>query len=232
MGKERTESSDKAQPRKNFTPDGKEIIQILAQLEELEADALTKLTSFIDKKGALFVDVGTADGGSAFVIATQAKVVGGVCITIDPYWENRESRNNFLDLMADSWEVRGHLFSMIMPSQLASQFFPNKSIDFLFIDGDHRYSEVKADLTVWLPKMKPDSLLCGHDCERKYSDMTEEEQRGIDAALERDDFGGFHSGVIRALYDVLGDNYETAAETRVWFTRIFWEDEILNQPDK
>lgn len=40
---------------------------------------------------------------------------------------------------------------------------PDNELDFVFIDADHRYSAVIADLAAWVPKLKPGGMLCGHD---------------------------------------------------------------------
>jgi len=37
------------------------------------------------------------------------------------------------------------------------------SLDFVFIDADHEYESVRKDLIAWIPKLKPNGLLCGHD---------------------------------------------------------------------
>jgi predicted O-methyltransferase YrrM len=36
-------------------------------------------------------------------------------------------------------------------------------LDFAFIDGDHRYEAVKADLAAWWPKIRNGGTLIGHD---------------------------------------------------------------------
>ncbi len=51
-------------------------------------------------------------------------------------------------------------------AQLASTFQP-ASFDVIFIDGDHAYPAVKADILSWRSKLKPDGLLCGHDFTNK-----------------------------------------------------------------
>jgi predicted O-methyltransferase YrrM len=44
----------------------------------------------------------------------------------------------------------------------AAQDF-SKPIDFIFVDGDHSYEGVMADLEAWLPKLKPKAWLVLHD---------------------------------------------------------------------
>ena len=43
--------------------------------------------------------------------------------------------------------------------------FENESLDFIFIDADHSYSAVKADIKLWEPKVKKGGYICGHDIE-------------------------------------------------------------------
>jgi SAM-dependent methyltransferase len=37
------------------------------------------------------------------------------------------------------------------------------SLDFVFIDADHSYAGVAADIDAWRYKVKPGGILCGHD---------------------------------------------------------------------
>lgn len=39
----------------------------------------------------------------------------------------------------------------------------HETIDFLFIDGDHRFEAVYRDLSNWVPKVRSGGLVCGHD---------------------------------------------------------------------
>jgi predicted O-methyltransferase YrrM len=41
----------------------------------------------------------------------------------------------------------------------------DKSIDFIYIDGNHQYSSVKEDLILWIPKIKNGGIVSGHDYE-------------------------------------------------------------------
>ena len=39
----------------------------------------------------------------------------------------------------------------------------DNSLDFVFIDADHSYEAVKADLLAWAPKVRPGGIVSGHD---------------------------------------------------------------------
>lgn len=41
--------------------------------------------------------------------------------------------------------------------------FEDNSIDFIYIDGDHRYEAAKRDLNNYVPKVKPGGIISGHD---------------------------------------------------------------------
>jgi len=56
-------------------------------------------------------------------------------------------------------EVRIHR----MRSLDAVAQFPDKSLDWVYIDGDHSYEAVKADLVAWLCKVKIGGALVGDD---------------------------------------------------------------------
>ena len=62
--------------------------------------------------------------------------------------------------------------------------------DLLFIDGDHRYPAVKADIGTWVPKVKKSSLVAFHDyIEPPYTTQSrvqiavDEEMTGFDEVL-------------------------------------------------
>ena len=49
------------------------------------------------------------------------------------------------------------------PSQEAHSDFPDNFFDWVYIDGGHDYDSVKADLELYLPKIKPQGFLTGDD---------------------------------------------------------------------
>jgi predicted O-methyltransferase YrrM len=49
------------------------------------------------------------------------------------------------------------------PSTAAAGMFRPASLDFVFIDADHGFDAVLADLRAWSAVVRPGGLVCGHD---------------------------------------------------------------------
>ncbi len=45
----------------------------------------------------------------------------------------------------------------------AAKTYSDQSLDFVFIDGSHLYEDVKNDIIAWLPKVKRNGYIGGHD---------------------------------------------------------------------
>ena len=43
------------------------------------------------------------------------------------------------------------------------QSIPDRSLDFVYIDGNHSYESALEDLTLWSQKVKSGGIVCGHD---------------------------------------------------------------------
>lgn len=50
-----------------------------------------------------------------------------------------------------------------MDSVAAAALFPNRSLDFVYIDGDHSYAGCCRDILAWAPKIRVGGVLAGHD---------------------------------------------------------------------
>ena len=61
-------------------------------------------------------------------------------------------------------DVRNHLEIKEAPSVEAARSIPDRSCWFVFIDADHGYEAVRADIRAWLGKVRPGGVLAGHDC--------------------------------------------------------------------
>lgn len=45
----------------------------------------------------------------------------------------------------------------------AANIFKDEYFDFIYLDADHSYNEVKKDLDIWFPKLKKFGVMCGDD---------------------------------------------------------------------
>lgn len=70
------------------------------------------------------------------------------------------------------------------PSVSATLAVDDGSLDMVFLDADHSYEGVKADLAAWLPKVKPGGWIGGHD----FANTDRRFKFGVDAAV-REAFG-------------------------------------------
>lgn len=77
---------------------------------------------------------------------------------------------NGFDRWADYRECRDRLNGFgdrvsyrVLTSVEAAPHFVDESLDFVYVDGDHRKEQVALDLELWWPKLKPGGVLAGHD---------------------------------------------------------------------
>jgi hypothetical protein len=53
-------------------------------------------------------------------------------------------------------------------SEDALEFFEDESLDFVYIDANHKYEFVKKDLEMWYPKVRKGGVFAGHDYFRMF----------------------------------------------------------------
>lgn len=183
------------------------------------------------KEGMVVAEVGTYDGGTSLAVAPIVKEMNGKFIAVDwfkgnetigggghGYNENQHDTvlNNFKHNIN---EVKCSDIVTIhdMPSLEASNLIEDKSLDICFIDADHRYKAVKADLLAYIPKIKDGGILCGHDLDEGieiYFNTWTEKQ------LESDTSKGGHAGVCQAVGEIIGLDKITRYSNFVWAVKI------------
>jgi hypothetical protein len=101
------------------------------------------------------------------------------CCGIDDYkvYFNDEDSSCRTLKQAEFWEIRdiaiqnlknasSKIKLYLCSSLAASRIFPDKSLDFVFIDAAHDYESVLTDLELWFPKIRDGGIIAGHDyCE-------------------------------------------------------------------
>lgn len=153
------------EPKKTKTPKLKRWIEILKRIPEDE-----------EVEG---VEVGIYKGFTAEkVVEARPNLIYHM---IDP-WNSEEADPSYIDSGAEDavllqaemeenylrvvekiapYQGRAHIYRM--KSIRAADYFDSKSVDFVFIDGDHSYDGAKRDIAAWYPKIKSGGWIGGHD---------------------------------------------------------------------
>lgn len=131
------------------------------------------------RDGDHFVEIGSWLGRSASFMATEIKYSkknikfdavdtwkGSNEIYHELYIEKHGSvYDNFLKNIEP---VNQYITPIREHSQMAPNRYEDRSLDFVFIDADHSYDEVKKDIECWYPKVKLGGIIAGHDYYNSY----------------------------------------------------------------
>jgi predicted O-methyltransferase YrrM len=120
-------------------------------------------------KSALFVNIGVGLGGSVWCLRAGAHTAQIIGIDIDP--DSDASGCEFWH--ADSRRCADRV---------------TEPIHLLFIDGNHEYHGVKADILAWVPKVAPGGLIAFHDYQinEHIQPMTQGVKRAVDEYVSAD----------------------------------------------
>lgn len=128
-----------------------------------------------------FVEVGSWKGRSAAHLAVEIfnsdKRIKFDCVDtwngsvehLDPnHWSYHEELVSNKDWLyyqfIKNTRRAGDVINPIRTTSLeASSLYPNRSLDFVFLDASHEYKDVITDLHAWYPKIKKGGYLGGHD---------------------------------------------------------------------
>ena len=107
-------------------------------------------------------------------------------------WDNvfREAHHNV--------ESTGVAFTVVNATTLkGAEFVDDSSLDFVFLDANHMYEEVKADILAWRPKVRPGGLILGHDYKGVW------DSRGI-------------WGISKAVHEIFGESRVISKPGLIW----------------
>jgi cephalosporin hydroxylase len=114
--------------------------------------------------GSRFVEVGVYYGRSFSYFIVEMINAGKKfdCVAVDACPWDGEPCTGFhrhMEPLKDHYRV---MFEKV-DSFVAAKNFEDASIDFCFIDANHNYEFVVQDIRAYLPKMKKQSTISGHD---------------------------------------------------------------------
>jgi len=126
------------------------------------------------KKGA---EIGVADGRYSEILCQNIDGIDLTCI--DPWapyegnWRNTGYQNRAFKQASE--RLKGYNATLVRKTGLeASLDIPDRSLDFVFIDGDHCFDATMIDVILWSKKVKKRGIVAGHDyCYFKDSGVVE-----------------------------------------------------------
>lgn len=192
------------------------------QFMDYEQVILSNLCEKVTIEHPVIAEIGSWLGQSTAVLGDFAKKQSGTVCAID--WFKGSGEKTPLQSISEKFNIReifdanmkelglSECIKVIQAKSLdAVQQFADSTFDMIFIDGDHRYSQVSKDIAEWYPKLKTGGLFCGHDCERYAKDVTPE----LREHKEEDYWNGIHCGVVVAVSEFFGHKYQI--EGRIWW---------------
>ncbi len=114
-------------------------------------------------QNAKCVEVGTRFGDLAYAVIEKRP---DLKLSVVDSWEGA-----FADAEQSARRTLGNKVTVIKSRSVeASEHFDDASLDLVYIDAAHDYSNVTGDIKAWWPKVKKGGILSGHDMENKPDD--------------------------------------------------------------
>jgi len=116
-------------------------------------------------RNSVALEVGSYLGASACVIGSAIARRNGLLHCVGT-WQNQAMDTPEWDTWPEFQANTEPLGAVVVPHRGFSTDVARHlsvALDFLFIDGDHSEEAVDADLSAWLPKVKPGGIVAMHD---------------------------------------------------------------------
>lgn len=118
------------------------------------------------KKGA---EIGVCTGRYSRILLET--IPGVQLLGVDPYrpykgytdFRRKGTHDTNLSLAREATGEFPNYTLMLAFGHEGAQWVPDESLDFVFIDGNHQYPDVKIDVNDWAPKVRKGGIVSGHD---------------------------------------------------------------------
>lgn len=128
----------------------------------------------VHPRNMIMAEIGCYVGDSTEIFAKNFKQV----YAIDPWLNGYDDgdASSYLHPMDqierqfdELLKAHANIDKLKMPSVDAAKSVMDKSLDFVYIDGNHRYEAVLDDIRAWFPKVKRTGFIAGHDYGHKLA---------------------------------------------------------------
>jgi len=140
------------------------IFNIFTHLTNKEKFLLLKKTENLESKSNI-IEIGSYLGASSCFFALGALKNNSKVYCIDT-WKNEgmsEGEKDTFEEFCENIEPLKDFIRILRGKSVDMAKNFSEEIDLLFIDGDHSYDAVRADVEAWLPKVKNDGIVVFHD---------------------------------------------------------------------
>ena len=175
------------------------------QMWDTQPETLRQLVADRQKPGLRVLEVGSWCGHSTEIIGKVVKASDGKMICVD-WWRGGDDRITRVNLLRNGYKmfwrriVKSRLVDTVIPIRGKSgdvlPLLKDKQFDIIFLDGDHRYNGIKADIKQAKRLIKSSGTIFGHDCEGKPGKANID---FLDSHKNEDFVDGKHCGVIMAV---------------------------------
>lgn len=133
-----------------------------------KSEIVPLLNSVAEKQPKYICEIGSALGGTLFLLATAARPDATI-VSIDLQLPIARSKvyEHFSRGSQRLHQIRGNSHSPEVMNRLRS-LLDGQSLDLLFIDGDHSYEGVKHDFEMFSPLVRAGGLIAFHDIVPDY----------------------------------------------------------------
>lgn len=137
------------------------------EIRDFDRDSMAMLFDELGfKKG---VEVGVRDGG--YSLQLMQSILDLTLYGVDPYEPHQGYRDHVRKATFEGFEKEAHdkldqykkYHFMRLYSHQAVNNFPDNSLDFVYIDGDHSFYEATFDVAKWSKKVRPGGIISGDD---------------------------------------------------------------------
>ena len=115
----------------------------------------------------LICEIGTYQGAAADLFASCCRFF----YSVDPWVRKGKIMQNVRDCYYENMVAHGNYCHYQEPGMDAVNRFQDGFLDMVYIDANHDHDSVVVDIEAWMPKLKPDGFLCGHDFPGRKGDV-------------------------------------------------------------
>lgn len=197
---------------------------ITKQMDDCDCSILHRLVGEYARPNMIVFELGSYTGRSALAMLPHIRRMGGRLYCVDWFQGNpgvggafaESFRNDIPGVLMRNFREAGyqdHAHILLGTTDSIARVIADQVADFIFIDADHRYSQVRKDILNWYPKLKIGGLMCGHDFEKH---LRECDFKRVLQHCEEDYVDACHYGVIRAVCELFP---HVRREGTIWYVR-------------